>query len=445
MESTSLKVDEGLIFEIDPIEVKVNEELPRHRKELGEIKDLLASIERLGQIEPVVINRNNELIAGGRRLAACLLGGRKVRVCYKDTVDPLLMREMELEENLQRKSLTPAEEAFAIRDLVELKQKLYGKPTPGREGGFTLNDAADIIGKTKGTVIEAINIAAMLEAFPNLAECKTKSDIKKAVKGLERVQQNMAALKTYAETISKTDEVILVNRLAEEYLHNIPSGSIDLFFTDPPYGIDIHDVAMTVGGDTGGDITTTGITYDDSEEYAKTLLMRLATESYRVTKETGHAYIFCAPSHFAWLSAQMANAGWLTAPRPVVWVKRETGQNNQPERWFSAAYEFILYARKPDSCLILQGRPDWIQCNPVLSSERTHQAEKPIELCKELISRTCMPGQYMIDPCMGSGALVEAGLHMKLFVMGCEKGVESYAAAVARITKFRGGKVSEQA
>jgi ParB family chromosome partitioning protein len=435
---------EDKLHTVDPSSIKVSDDRPRQRKELGEIVALTESIRKYGQIQPIVVNRDMELIAGGRRLAACLMGGFQAKVCFSDELDPAILRELELEENLQRKSLTPAEEAFAIRDLVELKQKLYGKPTPGREGGFTLNDAADIIGKTKGTVIEAINIASMLEAFPNLTECKTKSDIKKAVKGLERVQQNMAALKSYAETISRTDEVILVNRPAEEYLKNIPSESVDLFFTDPPYGIDIHDLAMTVGGDTGGDITTTGITYDDSESYAKALLERLAFESYRITKTTGHAYIFCAPSHFPWLSARMADAGWLVAPRPVIWVKRETGQNNQPEKWFSAAYEFILFARKPSSCLILQGRPDWIQCNPVLPSERTHQAEKPVELCKELISRTCMPGQYMIDPCMGSGALVEAGLQMKLLVMGCEKEVESYAAAAARITKFRGGKVSEQ-
>jgi len=435
---------EDKLHTVDPSSIKVSDDRPRQRKELGEIVALTESIRKYGQIQPIVVNRDMELIAGGRRLAACLMGGFQAKVCFSDELDPAILRELELEENLQRKSLTPAEEAFAIRDLVALKQKLYGKPTPGREGGFTLNDAADIIGKTKGTVIEAINIASMLEAFPNLTECKTKSDIKKAVKGLERVQQNMTALRSYAETISKTDDVILVNRSAEEYLQNIPPESIDLFFTDPPYGIDIHDLAMTVGGGTGGDITATGITYNDSENYAKALLERLAFESYRITKTTGHAYIFCAPSHFPWLSARMADAGWLVAPRPVIWIKRETGQNNQPEKWFSAAYEFILFARKPSSCLILQGRPDWIQCNPVLPSERTHQAEKPVELCKELISRTCMPGQYMIDPCMGSGALVEAGLQMKLLVMGCEKEVESYAAAAARITKFRGGKVSEQ-
>lgn len=439
MSYDSLKVDEGLIFEIDPTEVKVNEELPRHRKELGEIKDLLESMQRLGQIEPVVINRNNELIAGGRRLAACILGGRKVRVCYKDTVDPLLMREMELEENLQRKSLTPAEEAYAIRDLVELKQKIYGKATQGKEGGFSLSDAADIIGKTKGTVIESLNIASMLDAFPNLAECKTKSDIKKAVKGLERVHQNMEALKTHAETVSKISDVNLINRKAEEYLPSVEAELFDLFFADPPYGIDVHDVAMTIGGSTGGTHTTTGIKYDDSEGYAKTLMVALAAESYRITKSTGHAYIFCAPSHFVWLKVAMEAAGWLVSPRPVIWIKRETGQNNQPERWFSSAYEFILFARKPNSSLILQGRPDWIQCNPVPPSERIHQAEKPVELCKELISRTCLPGQTMIDPCMGSGALVEAGLQMKLIVTGCDESVESYAAATARIAKFKEG------
>ncbi len=442
MERTPLKIDESLIFEMDPTEIKISDELPRHRKELGEIKDLLASIEQLGQIQPVVINRNNELIAGGRRLAACLLGGRKVRVCYRDTVDPLLMREMELEENLQRKALTPAEEACAIKDLVELKQKLYGKPTPGIKGGFTLTDAAEIIGKTKGTVIEALNIAAMVNEFPDLAECKTKAEIKSAVRGLQRVKQNITALKTYTEVVNKIDEVTLVNKPAEEYLPSIPSESVDLFFTDPPYGIDIHDVAITVGGVTGGNLTTTGITYTDGEDYAKSLLEFLVVESYRVTKPTGHAYIFCAPSHFYWLSERMTSAGWLVAPRPVVWTKKETGQCNQPDKWFSSTYEFILFARKADSRLVLQ-RGDWIHCNPVLPSVRTHQAEKPVELCKELISRTCLPGQRMIDPCVGSGALLEAGLQMKLFVMGCEKEVDSYATAIARLAKFKNDRFNK--
>jgi len=436
-ESISSQIDEGLIFELNPAEVKISEELPRHRKELGKIQEMVESIKTFGQIQPIVINRNGELIVGGRRLAACLLGGFQVRACYKDTLDSLLMREMELEENVQRKALTPAEESLAIDNLVKIKQEKYGKPTQGQEGGFTLNDAAEIIGKTKGSVIESLQIAEAIKMFPNLAECKTKSDIKKAVKSLKRTQQNVAALRTYHETIKKSDDTILVNREAEGYIQNLPSESIDLFFTDPPYGIDIHDIAMTTGGETGGEITATGTKYDDSEEHAKNLLLILAKESFRVTKDTGHAYIFCAPSHFWWLQERMQEAGWLVAPRPVIWIKRESGQNNQPDYWFSAAYEFIAFARKPNSRIVIPGKPDWIQADPVLPSERVHQAEKPVSLCKELISRVCLPGSYVLDCCMGSGAIIEAALDMKCLALGCEKDTEIYASAVARVTKWR--------
>jgi site-specific DNA-methyltransferase (adenine-specific) len=325
---------------------------------------------------------------------------------------------------------------LAVSTLVDLKRKIYGTATRGKvDSGFTLEDAAAIIGKTKGSVIEDLALAEAVKMFPNLAECKTKSEIKSAVKGLQRVSDNIDALKKYEETIKKSDEFVLVNRDAVDWLKGLGDKSIDLFFTDPPYGIDIHDNAMTTGGKTGGNITTTGITYDDSESNAKSLLERLTIESYRITKDTGHALIFCAPSHFTWLSERMAAAGWLVAPRPIVWIKRESGQNNQPEKWFSAAYEFILFARKTDSRLAVQGRPDWIQCDLVLPSVRVHQAEKPVMLCKELIARTCMPGNYMVDPCMGSGALVDAAVQMKVLALGCEKDISSYANAVARMTK----------
>lgn len=430
-----LKVDESVIFEVDPTDIKVSEERPRQRKDLGEIQKMVVSIQTFGQLQPIVINRNNELIAGGRRLAACMLGGFKARVCYKDTVDSLLMQEMELEENLQRKALTPSEEVLAVSALVTLKRQIYGTPTQGKVGGFTLNDAAAIIGKTKGAVIEDLALAEAVKMFPNLSECKSKSEIKSAVKGLQRVSDNIDALKKYEETISRSQEFVLVNRDAVDYMKGLGNASVDLFFTDPPYGIDIHDNAMTAGGHTGGTITATGITYDDSESYAKTLLERCAIESFRITKDSGHSLIFCAPSHFAWLSERMAAAGWLVAPRPIVWIKQESGQNNQPEKWFSAAYEFILFARKPNSHLAIQGRPDWLQCNIVLPSVRVHQAEKPVELCKELISRVCLPGQYMVDPFMGSAALIDAAVQMKVLALGCEKDISSYANAVARMSK----------
>jgi len=430
------KIDESTIFEISPDKITVHKDLPRHRKELGEIEKMMDSITTFGQMQPIVINRNNELIAGGRRLAACLMLGIKARVCYKDTIDPLLMRELELEENLQRKSLTPAEECFAVDELVRLKQEKYGKPTQGREGGYTLEDAAGTIGKTKGNVIESIQIAEMIRSFPDLSKAKTKSEIKKAYKGLQRVSENVTALTSYEKIVEKEERFTLENINALEHMKKVPDKSIDLLFTDPPYGIDIEKVGMTVGGKTGGELSSTGISYDDSEENAMQLYNTLAEESYRFTKDKGHVLIFLAPSHFHNIKKVFESFGWLVAPRPLIWIKGTSGQNNQPDYWFSSAYEMLLFARKPLSRLQILGKPDWLQCDIVSSGDKIHQAEKPIPLLKELISRVALPGMKLYDPFTGSGAILQAACELKLIPTGCEISVESYATALARMTKW---------
>jgi len=122
---------------VSPFDVKVKDGMPRLRKELGKIKDLAESFKKFGQLQPIVCNREMELIAGGRRLAACIDAEMDVKIVFADTVDPYEMREMELEENIQRKALTPAEEIQAISELHNLKQTLYGETTQGKEGGWT--------------------------------------------------------------------------------------------------------------------------------------------------------------------------------------------------------------------------------------------------------------------------------------------------------------------
>ncbi|MCP3924891.1 MAG: ParB/RepB/Spo0J family partition protein [Desulfobacterales bacterium] len=434
------EIDEKTIFEIQPDKITVHKDLPRHRKELGEIEKMMDSIKTFGQMQPIVINRDNELIAGGRRLAACLMLGIKARVCYKDTIDPLLMRELELEENLQRKALTPAEECLAVDELVKLKQAKLGKPTQGREGGFTLEDAAETIGKTKGNVIESLQIAEMIKDFPDLSKAKTKSEIKKAYKGLQRVSENIAALATFEKTIEKEDRFTLENANAFEHMKKQADNSIDLLFTDPPYGIDVDENGMTIGGQTGGELTSTGTTYQDDIEYATKILTELSKESYRFTKPNAHAYIFCGRDRFIFQLAYdlMIEAGWTVLKWPIVWVKMSSGQCNQPTMWPSSAYEAVLFARKTTSALALEGKPDWIQCDIVPSGKKVHQAEKPLPLLKELISRVATPGVKVYDPFTGSGAILEAACEMKLIPSGCELAVENYANALSRMTKWQG-------
>jgi ParB family transcriptional regulator, chromosome partitioning protein len=48
--------------------IKVGE---RHRKDLGDIEGLAASIEDLGLLHPITVDEQGWLLAGARRLAAC--------------------------------------------------------------------------------------------------------------------------------------------------------------------------------------------------------------------------------------------------------------------------------------------------------------------------------------------------------------------------------------
>ena len=57
-------------------DILVDEEI-RIRKDIGNLEVLQSSIEKVGLINPVLIDENNNLIAGFRRLTACRNLGRK--------------------------------------------------------------------------------------------------------------------------------------------------------------------------------------------------------------------------------------------------------------------------------------------------------------------------------------------------------------------------------
>jgi ParB/RepB/Spo0J family partition protein len=426
------------MIEVDPSTIKIKDDLPRVRNDLGEVEKLLESFNRYGQLQPIVVNRDMELIAGGRRLAACLLGGRKALIVYKDTMDPLIMREMELEENLQRKSLTPAEELMAIDEIHKLKQSKYGESVSGRQGGWTVEKTAELVGRTRTSILDDLKLADALKQFPDLSSCSTKSEIRKAVKGMEKLVQRMSAVSEYEKKIEGKTTRLYSVECADAFDHMLrqTTKSIDLLLTDPLYGIDIDEIAIGAGGVTGG-FSGSGIKYSDTKDEAIKQYKVLAKESFRFCKDNSHAFVFTSPSNFGAAKHLFSEAGWLCSDRPLIWIKNESGQNNNPSMWFSAAYEIILFARKPAARLVIEGKPDWIQMQPVLPSEKMHQAQKPLSLLKELISRTTLPGSISYDPFMGSGSSIIAGLDMKLFPIGCDIAQESYSTTMFRLIEWQ--------
>ena len=94
----------------------------RIRKNLGDIASLAESLKKFGQINPIVITKNNVLIAGERRLqAAKILGWKTINAHIADVSGTLEKLEYEAEENLQRRDFTQEETADAIRKINKLR------------------------------------------------------------------------------------------------------------------------------------------------------------------------------------------------------------------------------------------------------------------------------------------------------------------------------------
>ena len=93
----------------------------RFRKDTGSLEELKDSIKEIGLLQPIVIDEDNNLIAGERRLLAFKeLGKKEIDVNIINIKDSL---KGEFDENVVRKGFSPSE-LVAIWQAMENKQGL---------------------------------------------------------------------------------------------------------------------------------------------------------------------------------------------------------------------------------------------------------------------------------------------------------------------------------
>jgi ParB family chromosome partitioning protein len=94
----------------------------RIRRELGDVEGLMDSLRKHGQLSSVLINRRHELVAGFRRLeAARRLGWRSINAEFVDAESEEESLELEIEENVQRRELSPDELSDGLNRLDRLR------------------------------------------------------------------------------------------------------------------------------------------------------------------------------------------------------------------------------------------------------------------------------------------------------------------------------------
>jgi ParB family transcriptional regulator, chromosome partitioning protein len=139
----------GRMISIDRLEP--NPQQPRI--EYGDLEEMVSSIKERGVLEPILVRPSQVggrymIISGERRYRAAREAGLREVPCIEMDVDDRAVAEIALIENLQRKDLTPFEEADGLAILVE-------------RFGYTHEDIAKKIGKSRSSVTETLAIALM--------------------------------------------------------------------------------------------------------------------------------------------------------------------------------------------------------------------------------------------------------------------------------------------
>src|SRR6266853_1358707 len=154
----------GRLIGIDHIDPNPNQP----RQVMGDLSELIASIGEQGILEPLLVRQRGErfqIVAGERRYqAAVQVGLRELPVVVRE-VDDAEVVELALIENLQRKDLTPFEEAEALHGLAA-------------RCGYTHEDLARRLGKSRTSITESLALTLMpdeVRTLCRLADISSKS------------------------------------------------------------------------------------------------------------------------------------------------------------------------------------------------------------------------------------------------------------------------------
>lgn len=214
----------------------------------------------------------------------------------------------------------------------------------------------------------------------------------------------------------------LFNMDAFEWLASLPSESVDLVVTDPPYeSLEKH---RAIG-------TTTRLKQSkaSSNDWFITIpnssFPQLFQQIHRVLRKHRHFYLFC-DAETMFVAKPAAEAAGFKFWKPLVWDKKRIGMGYH----YRARYEFVLFFEKGKRRLANLGIPD------VLEFARIHggyPTEKPADLIKTLVAQSTAPGELVIDPFMGSGSTGAAALDLQRRFLGTDTSAAAFSHAQTRL------------
>lgn len=222
---------------------------------------------------------------------------------------------------------------------------------------------------------------------------------------------------TFARREQLAEGVTLYQGDCRSVLAGLPDQSIDMVWTDPPYGHANHDGDWNARLNEHRGIENKPIANDDAAGM-RTIVDAMLSEAARVLRADCCCCCCCCGGGprptFAWVADRMDREG-LEFFHSVIWDKVNPGLGWRYRR----QHEMVMVAHRKGGKLLWA---DDKRASPNIYSlmpprVRQHPNEKPLALVEHFVLLHTLPEQTILDPFMGSGTTgVAAVRHGRKFI-----------------------------
>lgn len=400
------------------------------------LDDLAGSILEVGLLHaPVVEEDGRTLVAGERRFRAVSqlsafsfpirFAGEHVPVGYIPVIPisrgGLAPRIAQLDENLVRKDLTWQEETAALADLHHRRVEQLGAQTFQQTAQDIPADSP--LAASAAEVATAVRVSDFL-SDPEVAKAGSLREAEKILRRRMDAEQHAQLAQSYdLKKLSSTHQLLIGDLFTE--MPKLTEGSFDVLIFDPPYGVYANEWENQ---------SAIPHSYEDGPETSERIIKFILEEGFRLTKPRAHLYCFCDIRVFPDIKRWAIQRNWRAFHTPLIWhnTTENRGLLPWPHSGPRRGYEAIVYATKGDRPVNYIGQ-DVIPCPFDMEVERA--AHKPPNVYRELLQRSCRPGDLVLDPCCGTGPIFPAASEVRCVATGIELDPVAVGIAAERLKK----------
>lgn len=428
------------------IDINLVDVVDRQRKEIDatKLRELESSILKEGGLlqPPGVLAKDGryQLVFGERRLRAIQAIQKREEhfVCDGKTILPgelpvvevtasdlLGLKTVEFDENFHRVDLTWQERTQALADMHNLHKSA--------DDSHTVSDTVQILRDTTGAsrsqsfqkVREALVVSEHL-SNPKIANARNESEAYTLVLKAEEEKLTAQLAARRLAAMPSVPEIEIRNADCRELLPQLADNLADLILVDPPYGINAGSAGFR-------ERTVHHHNYEDTPESAREIAQAIIFEGFRITKPRANLFMFCDIDLFPVIKEMAGRVGWKVFRTPLTWLKSESeGLAPWGGKGPRRTCEWLMYATKGERFLI-SSPVDVLNVKRVPRKERIHAAQKPVELLRKLIECSTLPGDFVLDPCCGSGSTLVAARESRRRGMGIEFDKDFFNTAMANV------------